>query len=194
MKRKIVAVLLFLSWSVALAEDQMQIGFRGLPWGASEGQVRARYGKEMKREKCGTTLARAKAYIHQACDNPVIDPYEVAGIPFKLSFELSKETRALVEVSLYFSMKVEPHSESPAVVDWRAKNDLLHAALIKRFGDFGTHNVLEKDGLFLLNESWHTSDTKIELQSVLHNEYADDVREDFQLTYKPLSGDVESRL
>jgi hypothetical protein len=179
-----LSIFLLLCVSASFAQSTLE-GFQGLPWGATEQQVQSRFPKAATNIDCPDYAKRIYAAFHEVCDHPVIDPYEVAGIPFKLSFLLSERERLLSRVSLYYNGPVQKSiagisARDTAVSLYKA----LRSLLTDKFGRHADEGMAEKGGLVVANCKWRLPGTTIKLSLTFRPGYGTtEPSEELQVIY-----------
>ncbi|RYG99594.1 MAG: hypothetical protein EON58_03380 [Alphaproteobacteria bacterium] len=189
----IAASLFFIGPSYA-AQSSQGTAFQGLNWGATEAVIQRSF-PEARRKKCvDDYFAELVAIAGQACDSPEVTPYEVAGIPFKLRFDLDLKTRRLMDVTLYYSADNSESSEA-ARTQFFARYDALVEALDARYGRSSAPLTRDKDGIVILLRSWRTPTSTVGLSMDLVTKKTSHTQlETYQIWYKPLGGKAAEKL
>ncbi|GAB3491211.1 hypothetical protein GCM10027399_09080 [Curvibacter fontanus] len=141
--------------------------FQGLPWGATEAQIETRFAGQTKRRICDSALKQFADKLEQVCEGLYVEPYEVEGMPFKLSFNFSKKTRLLDNVSLDYSTEapnVRPSSTPDA--RWNDTFLKLKDTLTDRYGPPVSSYLGGERGSKMGSAEWRTGATIVRLQSL----------------------------
>jgi hypothetical protein len=171
------------------AQPALPDAFQGLPWGAPESQIRMRFGPAaLKLAECTARGAAQRQGTRpgEACNHPVVTPYEVAGIPFRLNLHVDERARQLVRVSLAYG------GEPPAESHWADKHRTMRGLLAQRYGNPEFTHVDGGPGPQSATARWRRGDTLIELQSTfLPRTGQQPAREHIEITYQPVhAGDA----
>lgn len=164
--------------------------FQGLPWGASEAQIAMRFGPALKPALC-SAAAKAEAQRRgEVCDHPTLQPYEVAGLPFRLNLHLDAVARQLVRVSLVSSTET-----ATPETDWSDKHRQLRRLLTQRYGGPENTHVDSDSSLSAATARWRRGDTVIELSSTFRPRQASAAaREHVEIVYQPVTAGDAGKL
>jgi hypothetical protein len=177
------APLLFISAITSAATPGE--AFQGVPWGATEAQIRQKFGERVTIKKCESEIERHfHAIANHSCDTPTIRPYEVAGIPFDLNFELDANTKRLDQVVMFHSGSPPDETDELKVGTFWARYHSLKDALTARYGAAPDPLIDEKEGWVYVAQTWTTSSTKVELSLKLYMKPGYST-ESYQVWYKP---------
>lgn len=173
------------------AQPALPEAFQGLPWGATEAQMTLRFGPPLKRAECTLQERRSPARAAEACDHPVLAPYPVAGVPFKLDLHVDSAARQLVRVVLSHSGDV-----APAAADngWGEKHRLLRQLLTQRYGGPESTHITTDEGVSRATARWRRGDTLIELNSTFHSRAGAAGRDYIEIVYQPVTAGDAGRL
>lgn len=144
-------------------------GFQELQWGTSEKEVYQKYAGRIRMAEC-TPITEMSSKVHKhVCDHPVIEPYEVVGIPFSLGFYLTEGTRRLDGVGLTYSAEVEEaanKSWEQVKDEWSRKYRLLRSALTEKYGANDYERMAPPHPILMMADAvWRRGSTKIELSA-----------------------------
>lgn len=171
--------------------------FQGLAWGATEQQMRQRFGPRLVAATCTPTSRQAAQQAGEACDHPTLAPYEVAGLPLRLNLHVDAQTRQLVRVSLVLSSEVpvQPGAGSRDENAWSDRHRVLRRLLTQRYGGPEFTHVDSEALSSHATARWRRGDTVIELQSVFtpRNGSAPG-RERLELVYQPVTAGEAGKL
>lgn len=164
--------------------------FQGLPWGASEAQIRMRFGPALQAAECTAAAGADARRRGEVCDHPVLAAYEVAGMPFRLNLHLDATARQLVRVSLVASSTTTaPES------DWSDKHRQLRRLLTQRYGGPETTHVDSDSSLSSASARWRRGETLIELSSTFRPRQANGpAREHVEIVYQPVTAGDAGKL
>lgn len=165
--------------------------FQGLAWGAGEAQMLQRFGAALKPVDCGTPQRRPPPRRGEACDHPMVSPYEVAGVPFRLNLHVDDRLRQLARVSLVWDGVV------PAGVDagFSEKHRQLRQLLSQRYGAPEATHVANEPDAWNATARWRRGETVIELNSVFRpRSAAGPARETVEIHYQPVTAGDAGRL
>lgn len=163
-------------------------GFQELPWGASERQISLKYRGLVKQAECTAFSRQIAERLKGVCDYPIIEPYQVTGIPFKLAFYLSAKTRSLSSVGLFYEAEVDtPQPNQSLDASWRQRYQNLRSALSDRYGFRDDENVTSHGRFVGAKATWRRGDTIIELVATFVRGAASPSREQYEVTYRPAS-------
>ena len=165
--------------------------FQGLPWGAGEAQLLQRFGAALKQVDCGTPQRRPPARRGEACEHPMLAPYEVAGVPFRLNLHVDENQRQLVRVSLVWEGAVAAGNDN----GFSEKHRQLRQLLSQRYGSPESTHVANEPETWNATARWRRSDTVIELNSVFRpRNAAGPAREAVEITYLPVTAGDAGKL
>lgn len=165
--------------------------FQGLPWGADEAQLLQRFGAALKPVDCGTPQRRPAARRGEACDHPMLSPYEVAGVPFRLNLHVDERLRQLVRVSMVWDGVVAAGSDS----GFSEKHRQLRQLLSQRYGSPENTHVANEPDAWNATARWRRGDTVIELSSVFQpRNAAGPARETVEIVYLPVTAGDAGKL
>ena len=173
------------------AQPVLPDAFQGLPWGATEAQMTLRFGPALKRAECTLQERRSPAVPALACDHPVLAPYVVAGLPFKLELHLDNVARQLVRVVLSHGIDV---ASAAADNGWGDKHRVLRQLLTQRYGGPESTHVNADDGVSRATARWRRGDTLIELNSTFHNRPGVAGRDQIEIVYQPVTAGDAGKL
>jgi hypothetical protein len=165
-------------------------GFQGIPWGASEKQIDSRFTKGLKKNDCSEFSRMLNAQLGEVCDYPYIEPYEVVGIPFKLSFLLNAKSRKLQRVGLYYSGDLDSittFGTSDTEREWINRFGNLERALTDRYGKPERVNTESNSLIIIAIRIWRMDETIIQLKSQLTKKSAaSSAREEYSILYSSI--------
>lgn len=116
--------------AIEAAPTGSQAVFEGLPWGATEAQIREVFGSKVVRRKC-TEKARPDA---QQCDSPIVDDYTIDGITFRASFNMGGPGSTLNRIRLDRVATVT-NDQIKAGEGAEFRFNRVKAELVKRYGE-----------------------------------------------------------
>jgi len=162
--------------------------FQGLPWGAEEAQIGARFGARLQPTACDAAQRAAAERRGEACDSPAIARYEVAGVPFVLTLHLDAAERRLQRVTL---SHVAEHGRSDEP-RWTEHHRVMRRLLSQRYGGPEFTDLQTEGGLSTAQARWRTGPALIELQSTFQARSGNTpAREHILITYQsPLHGEA----
>ncbi len=162
--------------------------FQGLPWGADEAQIAARFGAALQPAVCDAVQRQAAQRRGEWCESPTLPRYPVAGVPFVLTLHLDAEQRRLVRVTL--SHQHEPaRGEEPR---WSEHHRQLRRLLTQRYGAPEFTDIQAENGASSAVARWRTGPVLIELNTSFQPRGAAlPAREQVLITYQsPLHGEA----
>lgn len=180
----------------ALAQPAPHEAFQGLPWGASEDQLSARF-ETAKAAECNPSTRKAASERREACDSPFIAGYTVAGSPLRLTLHVSADTRTLARISLWYSGEAEPPPPQLGQDNRRGEfHRLLRNLLSQRYGSPGNSNVADEPGSFIASARWRAGRTLIDLDSMFFHRAAGGgaAREQYEIVYQPITAGDAGKL
>ncbi len=162
--------------------------FQGLPWGATESEIAARFGERLRPAPCDAALRAQAARHDEVCESPTVPRYEVAGVPFVLTLHLDAAERRLVRVTLVHSAE-HGRSDEPR---WSDNHRLLRRLLSQRYGGPEFTDLQHEGGVSSAVARWRTGPALIELSSTFQaRSSAQPAREQMSVTYKsPFHGEA----
>ena len=162
--------------------------FQGLPWGADEAQIAARFGTRLQPAACDAALRVQAQRLGEVCESPGIPRYEVAGVPFVLTLHLDAEERRLVRVTLVHTAEY-PRSDEPR---WSDNHRVLRRLLSQRYGGPEFTDLQHDAGVSTAVARWRTGPALIELSSTFQpRSGGNPAREQMSVTYKsPFHGEA----
>jgi hypothetical protein len=173
------------------AQPALPEAFQGLPWGAGEAQMLARFGPLLKKAECREP-ARKPTPGQEACDHPLVASYPVAGIPFRLNLHVDSAARQLVRVSLSWAGET---SRASADNGWGDKHRQLRQLLSQRYGGPESTHVDSDPSLSQATARWRRGDTLIELTSMfLPRSAAGPARDQVEIVYRPVTSGEAGKL
>ncbi len=165
--------------------------FQGLPWGAGEAQLLQRFGAMLKPAECPATAAR-RLRPREACNSPMLAPYDVAGVPFRLNLLLDERTRRLVRVALAWDGVVAASGSDNAFSE---KHRLLRQLLTQRYGAPESTHVDSDPAAWNATARWRRGETLIELVSTfVPRASGSSAREQVEIVYLPVTGGDAGKL
>lgn len=172
--------------------------FQGLSWGSSEAEIKARFPTARPQE-CDEIRRMISQRTGLACDGPTVQPYEVAGIAFKLSFGVSGSARRLSQVSLFASEQQPDAENQPARLSMRAKHAKLRQLLVEKYGPSAsdTSNSASRNGFSVtMHESrWITDGVDVSLRTTVTSRPGDHLTEGaYSVMYTPLGSGEAGKL
>jgi hypothetical protein len=162
--------------------------FQGLPWGADEAQIAARFGTRLEPASCDAA-ARAQAQrLGELCESPTVPRYEVAGVPFVLKLHLDATDRRLVRVSL-------SHTAEHGRLDeprWSDHHRVMRRLLSQRYGGPEYTDLQHEAGASTAVARWRTGPALIDLNSSFQpRSTGAPAREQILITYQsPFHGEA----
>jgi hypothetical protein len=155
--------------------------FQGLPWGADEAQILARFGTRLQPAACDAALRVQAQRQGELCESPGIPRYEVAGVPFVLTLHLDAEARRLVRVTLVHNAEY-PRTEEPR---WSDNHRVMRRLLSQRYGGPEFTDLQHDAGVSTAVARWRTGPALIELSSTFQpRSGGSPAREQMAITYK----------
>jgi len=165
----------------AVAPPPAPPAFQGLPWGADEAQIVARFGSRLQPAACDAALRVQAQRQGEVCESPGIARYEVAGVPFVLTLHLDAEERRLVRVTLVHSAEY-PRTEEPR---WSDNHRVMRRLLSQRYGGPEFTDLQHDAGVSTAVARWRTGPALIELSSTFQpRSSGSPAREQMAITYK----------
>jgi hypothetical protein len=128
--RFLVVLLATFAWMNYAVAESDPFQFNGLPWGSSVAQIKAKFP--------GKTRPFCVDPKHESypCGKLIVEPYVVAGIPFRLELEVGMgfngEPIELAEIRLLHNDNYAKHTPSESA--WVATCENLATALTARYG------------------------------------------------------------
>jgi hypothetical protein len=173
--------------------------FQGLPWGASEVQIAQRFGSQLQQAPCAPVSRRQPERAREVCNHLYVPNYEVAGVPFRLTFHLDTQTRQLLRVSLsYAGEAATPEGGGHAAnADnrWGERHRVLRNLLAQRYGGPEQTNVSNEQGSFVASARWRVNGTVIDLNSMFfHRAASGPAREQYDISYQPVTAGDAGKL
>lgn len=171
--------------------------FQGLPWGATEQQMRLRFGPRLVPAACTAASRLQATAAGEACDHPTLAPYEVAGLPLRLNLHVDAQNRQLVRVSLVLASDAAPGAAASSRDDtaWSDRHRVLRRLLTQRYGGPEFTHVDSEALSSQATARWRRGDTLIELHSVFHpRNGAAPAREQLELLYQPVTAGEAGKL
>ncbi len=162
--------------------------FQGLPWGADEAQIAARFGDRLQTAACdGPARAQAQR-LGEVCESPGIPRYEVAGVPFVLKLHLDAAERRLVRVTLSHAAE-HGRFEEPR---WSDHHRVMRRLLSQRYGGPEFTDLQTDAGASTAVARWRTGPALIELSSTFQPRAGNaPAREQMLITYQsPFHGEA----
>jgi hypothetical protein len=150
-----------------------------------------RFGPALKRAECTLQERRSPTRPAEACDHPVLAPYAVAGVPFKLDLQVDSTARQLVRVVLSHAADVGP---TAADNGWGEKHRLLRQLLTQRYGGPESTHITTDEGVSRATARWRRGDTLIELNSTFHNRSGAAGRDHVEIVYQPVTAGDAGKL
>lgn len=167
--------------------------FQGLPWGADEAAMLARFGTALKLAECSAAARRAArpARPAEACNHPLVAPYEVAGVPFRLNLHVDDATRRLLRVALVWEGAVPGGADA----GFSEKHRQLRQLLAQRYGSPESTHVANEPEAWNAQARWRRGETLIELNSTFQPRSAGGgSRETVEIVYRPTTAGDAGRL
>jgi hypothetical protein len=159
--------------------------FQGLPWGATEAEIQARFGERLKPLPCDAGARSVAARVGEVCETPHIARYDVAGVPFTLLFHLDSTERRLVRVTLTHAG--EPAQGQGSDARWSEHHRVMRRLLSQRYGAPESTDVANDAGAFTAYARWRRGHTLIELNSLfVPRSGGAPAREQMQVSYLPV--------
>ena len=170
---RVSMTLCFLCIGASSQATEATIGFNGLPWGAPEQQIAEKFAGKIK-ESCDFTSSITGKLVRETCSHPIIEPYEVVGLPFRLDLYLD-DARRLERVDLVY-LDWE-HKSQTSFSNWLDTYQRLQAALMLKYGKPDRLHVYNGDiragAAFAESQrgaEWITPNTEVELITFHHPE------------------------
>jgi hypothetical protein len=162
--------------------------FQGLPWGADETQIGARFGSRLQTMPCDAAQRMQAQRLGEVCESPGVARYEVAGVPFALTLHLDAAERRLVRVTLRHAAE-HGRQEEPR---WSEHHRVMRRLLSQRYGGPEFTDLHAEDGASTAVARWRTGPALIELSSTFVPRSAGQpAREQILITYQsPLHGEA----
>ncbi len=178
--------------------------FQGLPWGASEAQIAQKFGAQLQQAQCAPVSRRQPERTREVCDHPYVPNYEVAGVPFRLTFHLDTQSRQLARVTLSYAGEatapaggnsVGANSANSADNRWGERHRVLRNLLAQRYGGPESSLVSIEPGSFVANARWRVNGTVIDLNSMFFHRAANGpAREQYDISYQPVTAGDAGKL
>lgn len=153
--------LLMLVGLLAVGSAQAQEAFQGIQWGATEQQIRAKFGDRVSERHCDDAWRQVDEISKvKLCGAPIIKNYMVAGYPFEVSFSLGKASRRLESVSLALE---EDAPEADVLAISKKRYEEIRKLLVEKYGRPAwdrSHNYQTTDHSAAF---WTTHDNSIKL-------------------------------
>jgi hypothetical protein len=162
--------------------------FQGLPWGADETQIAARFGARVQPTACDAAMRVQAQRQGEVCESPGVARYEVAGVPFVLTLHLDAADRRLVRVSLLHTAEAG-RNEEPR---WSDHHRVMRRLLSQRYGGTEFTDLQSDGGTSTALARWRTGPALIELSSTFQpRSGTQPAREQISITYKsPFHGEA----
>jgi hypothetical protein len=162
--------------------------FQGLPWGADEAQIAARFGTRLEPASCDAAARAAAQRLGELCESPTVSRYEVAGVPFVLKLHLDAADRRLVRVSL-------SHTAEHGRLDeprWSDHHRVMRRLLSQRYGGPEFTDLQHDAGASTAVARWRTGPALIDLSSSFQpRSTGTPAREQILITYQsPFHGEA----
>ena len=165
----------------AAATPPAPAAFQGLPWGADEAQIAARFGPRLQPVACDAAMRVQAQRQGEVCESPGIARYEVAGVPFALTLHLDAEQRRLVRVTLLHGAE-HGRSDEPR---WSDNHRVMRRLLSQRYGGPEFTDLQHDAGVSTAVARWRTGPALIELSSTFQpRSSGSPAREQMAITYK----------
>ena len=184
--RRLLLCALVLFGVPADASESTVFAFQGLPWGASEVQIDAKFNGPLRRTVCDEKRTKIVAErLGEVCSSPYVEPYDVAGISFTLGLHLALQSRVLNSVTLFHaSAAAQPNKGEARDAMWRDRHRALRRALADRYGQPDAGDVVGNAGVVIANNIWRRSGTNIELKSTFMQPAGAPAEEQYQILYR----------
>ena len=162
--------------------------FQGLPWGADEAQIAARFGTRLESASCDAAARAAAQRLGELCESPTVPRYEVAGVPFVLKLHLDAADRRLVRVSLSHSAETGRLDEPR----WTEHHRVMRRLLSQRYGGPEFTDLQHEAGASTAVARWRTGPALIDLSSSFQpRSTGTPAREQILITYQsPFHGEA----
>jgi hypothetical protein len=162
--------------------------FQGLPWGADEAQIAARFGTRLEPASCDAAALAQAQRLGELCESPTVPRYEVAGVPFVLKLHLDATDRRLVRVSL-------SHTAEHGRLDeprWSDHHRVMRRLLSQRYGGPEFTDLQHDAGASTAVARWRTGPALIDLSSSFQpRSTGTPAREQILITYQsPFHGEA----
>lgn len=162
--------------------------FQGLPWGADEAQIAARFGTRLEPASCDAAALAQAQRLGELCESPTVPHYEVAGVPFVLKLHLDATDRRLVRVSL-------SHTAEHGRLDeprWSDHHRVMRRLLSQRYGGPEYTDLQHDAGASTAVARWRTGPALIDLSSSFQpRSTGTPAREQILITYQsPFHGEA----
>ena len=162
--------------------------FPGLPWGADEAQIAARFGTRLEPATCDAAARTQAQRLGELCESPTVPRYEVAGVPFVLKLHLDAADRRLVRVSL-------SHTAEHGRLDeprWSDHHRVMRRLLSQRYGGPEFTDLQHEAGASTAVARWRTGPALIDLSSSFQpRSTGTPAREQILITYQsPFHGEA----
>ncbi len=164
--------------------------FQGLPWGASEAQLRQRFGAALQLADCAAAPARGAPRAGEACRHPTLAPYTVAGVPFRLHLHVDEATRRLARVALVWDAKAAAGAEA----GFGDKHRQLRQLLTQRYGNAEHTHVDSTPDAWQASARWRAGATLVELNSMFQPRAGGAAREGVEIVYQPVTAGDAGKL
>lgn len=146
--------------------------FQDLPWGVSEAHLQEKFAGALKAGECTGQEQMLADASGSACGGLVLDSYIVEGTPFRVKFNLAKDSRTLKDVYLF--ARFEPSARERTRVEARLQHDRITALLVGRYGAPIDKNVsADPEGQGAVKHSittWLTKTSRITLATYAFTE------------------------
>jgi hypothetical protein len=162
--------------------------FQGLPWGADEAQIAARFGTRLEPASCDAAALAQAQRLGELCESPTVPRYEVAGVLFVLKLHLDATDRRLVRVSL-------SHTAEHGRLDeprWSDHHRVMRRLLSQRYGGPEFTDLQHDAGASTAVARWRTGPALIDLSSSFQpRSTGTPAREQILITYQsPFHGEA----
>jgi hypothetical protein len=162
--------------------------FQGLPWGADEAQIAARFGTRLEPASCDAAALAQAQRLGELCESPTVPRYEVAGVPFVLKLHVDATDRRLVRVSL-------SHTAEHGRLDeprWSDHHRVMRRLLSQRYGGPEFTDLQHDAGASTAVARWRTGPALIDLSSSFQpRSTGTPAREQILITYQsPFHGEA----
>ncbi|GGD48365.1 hypothetical protein GCM10007235_20330 [Pseudoxanthomonas indica] len=153
--------------SAVEAAPTLGVVFEGLPWGATESQIREVFGSKLSKVQCTDTEKVSQAARPGAfqCDSPIVNDYTIDGITFRAYFNMGGPNDTLNEIRLDRVATVT-NDQIKAGEGAEYRFNRVKAELVRRYGEplgSGKSQKISNESLTVLAEKWVADKTVVSM-------------------------------